>query len=64
MAAMARVARHHVVCRAGALLGSRADRLPAVVTRTLSLERRAGFTPLNLDNEPMPTHEHARTDER
>ena len=63
-AAMARVALHHVVCRAGALLGSRADRLPAVVTRTLSLERRAGFTPLNLDNEPMPTHEHARSDER
>ncbi|HEY4812065.1 MAG TPA: glycosyltransferase [Solirubrobacteraceae bacterium] len=58
------VARHHVVCRAGALLGSRADRLPAVARRTLSLERRASFTPLNLDNEPMPTHDHTRIDER
>ncbi|MGH2865049.1 MAG: glycosyltransferase family 2 protein [Solirubrobacteraceae bacterium] len=53
-ATLAMVARHHVLCRAGALLGSRADRLPAAVTRKLSLERRAGFAPLDLDDEPMP----------
>ena len=33
---------------AGALLGSRADRLPPAVRRRLSLEGRAGFAPLDL----------------
>jgi glycosyltransferase involved in cell wall biosynthesis len=61
---LARVARHHVVCRAGALLGSRADMLPAAVTRTLSLERRAGFAPLDLDDEPMPPTKNVSPDER
>ncbi len=42
-------ARHHVVRLAGALLGSRADLLPGEVRRRLSLEGRAGFTPLALD---------------
>ncbi len=41
--------RHHVVRLAGALLGSRADRLPAALCRRLSLEGRAGFEPLELD---------------
>jgi hypothetical protein len=35
----------------GALLGSRADRLPPAARRRLSLERRAGFAPLELDRE-------------
>jgi GT2 family glycosyltransferase len=49
------VGRHHVVCRAGALLGSRADRLPSAARRQLSLEGRAGFAPLDLDGtERMP----------
>jgi hypothetical protein len=34
---------------AGALLGSRSDRLPPRARRSLSLERRAGFAPLRLD---------------
>jgi glycosyltransferase involved in cell wall biosynthesis len=63
-ATLARVARHHVVCRAGALLGSRADLLPAAATRKLSLERRAGFAPLNLDDEPMPPTKTVSPDER
>ncbi len=42
------VARHHVVRLAGALLGSRADRLPAGARRSLSLEGRASFEPLDL----------------
>jgi rhamnosyltransferase len=50
-ATLAAVARHHVVCRAGALLGSRADRLPPGARRVLSLEGRAGFVPLELDRE-------------
>lgn len=37
---------HHGVRRVGALLGSRADRLPAAVRRRLSLERRDTFTPV------------------
>lgn len=41
--------RHHVVRLAGALLGSRADSLPAPVRRGLSLERRSSFVPLDLD---------------
>jgi GT2 family glycosyltransferase len=61
---LARVARHHVVCRAGALLGSRADMLPAAAARMLSLERRAGFAPLNLDDEPMPPTKNVSPDER
>ena len=47
-ATLAAVARHHVVRRAGALLGSRADRLPAGMRRKLSLEGRGSFEPLSL----------------
>jgi len=45
-ATLVAAARHHVVRLAGALLGSRADLLPASLRRWLSLERRAGFEPL------------------
>ncbi len=47
-ATLGAVARHHVVRLAGALLGSRADRLPASLRRRLSLEGRASFEPLDL----------------
>jgi len=50
-ATLAAVGRHHVLRLAGALLGSRADRLPSGVRRRLSLERRAGFQPLDLDGD-------------
>jgi len=50
-ATLAAVSRHHVLRLAGALLGSRADRLPAGVRRRLSLEGRAGFQPLDLDGD-------------
>jgi glycosyltransferase involved in cell wall biosynthesis len=61
--ALAAVAGHHVVTRAGALLGSRAEKLPARVRRTLSLEGRASFTPLDLDGErpSQPTNPNAMT---
>ena len=42
-ATLAAVSGHHVVRLAGALLGSRADRLPAGARRLLSLEGRASF---------------------
>jgi glycosyltransferase involved in cell wall biosynthesis len=40
---------HNVLRHGGALLGSRADWLPAGLRRRLSLEGRAGFAPLDLD---------------
>jgi len=43
------VSAHQLLRLAGALLGSRADRLPALVRRLLSLERRSSFAPLDLD---------------
>jgi glycosyltransferase involved in cell wall biosynthesis len=46
---LAAVSRHHMVRMAGALLGSRADRLPPRARRSLSLERRGDYTPLRLD---------------
>ena len=45
----ATVSRHHVARLVGAVLGSRADLLPPAARRRLSLERRAGFLPLDLD---------------
>jgi len=60
-ATLAAVSRHHVVCRAGALLGSRADRLPAGARRRLSLEGRAGFAALDLNGERMPPTDHSST---
>jgi GT2 family glycosyltransferase len=53
-ATLAAVSRHHVLRLTGALLGSRADRLPAFARRGLSLERRASFTPLGLDVSGAP----------
>ena len=50
--ALAGAAVHHGVRAAGAILGSRADRLPAGLRRSLSLERRASFAPLDLDTHP------------
>ena len=38
-------ARHHTLRLAGAILGTRAGRLPAPVRRALSLERRSTFVP-------------------
>jgi O-antigen biosynthesis protein len=37
--------RHHAIRTAGAVIGTRADRLPAPLRRRLSLEGRATFTP-------------------
>ncbi|HZL48543.1 MAG TPA: glycosyltransferase family 2 protein [Solirubrobacteraceae bacterium] len=50
--ALAAVGAHELVRLTGALLGSRADRLPAGVRRRLSLERRASFVRLSLDRPP------------
>ena len=54
-ATLAAAGRHHVVRLVGALLGSRADLLPTMARRWLSLEGRAGFTPLHLDTPLDPS---------
>jgi glycosyltransferase involved in cell wall biosynthesis len=48
-ATLAAVGSRRAACLVGALLGSRADRLPAGARRRLSLEGRAAFAPLDLD---------------
>jgi glycosyltransferase involved in cell wall biosynthesis len=48
-AKLAAVGAHHMTRLVGALLGSRADRLPARARGALSLERRASFVSLHLD---------------
>jgi glycosyltransferase involved in cell wall biosynthesis len=49
---LADVSRHHVARLAGALLGSRADKLPRRARSALSLEHRASFAALALDDPP------------
>jgi glycosyltransferase involved in cell wall biosynthesis len=46
--------------RSGAILGSRADVLPASARRRLSLEQRDGFVALDLDTSVQPTPEQDR----
>ncbi|HEY2571012.1 MAG TPA: glycosyltransferase [Solirubrobacteraceae bacterium] len=48
-AMLAGAAAHQLVCLCGALLGSRADRLPSPLRRLLSLEGRASFAVLQQD---------------
>jgi GT2 family glycosyltransferase len=52
-AALAAVAKHQFLCLAGAMLGSHADRLPGVARQRLSLDRRAGFVPLDMSYETI-----------
>jgi GT2 family glycosyltransferase len=47
-ATLVAVSAHHVARLAGAVLGSRADLLPATARRWLSLEHRESFVPLDL----------------
>ena len=51
--ALAGSLRHHTVRLTGAVLGSRAGRLPPGVRRMLSLERRSTFEPLAVDESPL-----------
>jgi glycosyltransferase involved in cell wall biosynthesis len=45
--------RHHAIRQAGAILGSRADRLPPAVRRRLSLEGRDSFEPVDVGASPL-----------
>ncbi len=46
-------ARHHAIRQAGAILGSRADRLPPAVRRRLSLEGRDSFERFDVRASPL-----------
>jgi GT2 family glycosyltransferase len=50
VALAARAAAHHAARTAGAALGSRHERLPVGLRRTLSLESRATFPPIHREN--------------
>lgn len=55
---LAAVAAHQSLRLAGAVLGSRADRMPPGLRRRLSLEHRGDFQPLNIDAQtPSPTRQ-------
>jgi GT2 family glycosyltransferase len=58
-ATLAALVGHNVVRLAGMSLGSRADVLPGQLRRWLSLERRAGYTPLGHDDASPPASDHA-----
>jgi rhamnosyltransferase len=51
-AALAAVSCHHLGRLTGAVLGSRADLLPAWARRRLSLDRRASFLPVEFGEQP------------
>ncbi len=51
--ALAVSARHHTIRQAGAILGSRADRMPPAVRRRLSLENRDSFVPADVPASPL-----------
>jgi len=46
-------ARHHAIRQAGAIAGTRADRVPRRLRRALSLEGRASFTPFDVPASPL-----------
>ncbi len=50
---LATSARHHTIRMAGAIVGSRADRLPAALRRRLSLEGRDSFVPSAVPASPL-----------
>jgi glycosyltransferase involved in cell wall biosynthesis len=45
--------RHHTIRQAGAIVGTRADRLPRPLRRILSLEGRDSFTPYDVPASPL-----------
>jgi glycosyltransferase involved in cell wall biosynthesis len=45
--------RHHTIRQTGAIVGTRADRVPRVLRRVLSLDRRDSFTPYDVPDSPL-----------
>jgi glycosyltransferase involved in cell wall biosynthesis len=46
-------ARHHAIRQTGAIIGTRADRVPRALRRRLSLEGRDSFTPYPVPESPL-----------
>ncbi len=46
-------ARHHALRHAGAMVGTRADRVPRPLRKLLSLEGRDSFTPFDVPSSPL-----------
>src|SRR5215212_77527 len=46
-------ARHHAIRQTGAIVGTRADRVPRRARRALSLEGRDSFTPFPVPESPL-----------
>ncbi|MBE2317416.1 glycosyltransferase [Solirubrobacter sp. CPCC 204708] len=46
-------ARHHALRQAGAIVGTRADRVPRPLRKALSLEGRDSFTPFDVPESPL-----------
>jgi rhamnosyltransferase len=61
VASLSAVGRHHLLRLVGALLGSRADRLPFGARRMLSLDARAGDGHLDLAGELIPSSPRSRS---
>jgi glycosyltransferase involved in cell wall biosynthesis len=53
LVALVASARHHTFRMVGAILGSRAGRVPPAVRKRLSLEGRSGFTPVDVPASPL-----------
>jgi glycosyltransferase involved in cell wall biosynthesis len=51
--AVAESYRHHAIRQAGAIVGSRADRLPPALRRILSLDGRGSFTRYDVPESPL-----------
>ena len=45
--------RHHTIRMAGAIVGTRADKVPAGLRRRMSLEGRGTFTPYDIPDSPL-----------
>jgi GT2 family glycosyltransferase len=62
--ALAHSYRHHAIRQTGAIVGSRADRVPRPLRRILSLEGRDTFTPYDVPESPLLATAPTQSDSR
>ena len=56
--------RHHTIRQAGAIVGTRADRVPRAIRKILSLDRRDSFTPYDVPDSPLLGSQQTQPDSR
>jgi glycosyltransferase involved in cell wall biosynthesis len=56
--------RHHAIRQTGAIVGTRADRLPRTLRRLLSLDGRDSFTPYDVPESPLLATKPTQPDSR